>query len=95
MNGCSAAFAFVSVTPGLSRPNAFTHRDLRSVSIFMGPMMISFSIITGIKIFAEYPSSTPSKPACATPIIVISCLLISTVFPTICRSPPKRCLQKS
>ncbi len=95
MNGCSDALAFSSDTPGLSRPNAFTQRERRSVSIFIGPTMICCSIITGTKIFVAYPSSTPSNPACATPIIVIWWLFTNTVFPTICGSPPNLCFQKS
>ena len=93
MKGWSDAFACVLVTPGFKRPNAFTQRERRSVSMFMGTTSICCCIMTGMNSFDECPNSTPSKPACATPMTVMGYLFTVSLFPRIAGSPANRCFQ--
>ena len=53
-SGCNEAFARSIETPGLSRANTFTHLPRRFSRLYISqPGVISFFIITGMRILGE------------------------------------------
>jgi hypothetical protein len=87
--GWSAALPCAWLTPGLSRPKAFTNRMRRSLSASQSGVICAF-MATGTKIWGTNSSSTPLKPGSTTPMTVMLRPLTTTVSPTTFGSAAKR-----